>query len=72
MLKVVFEGPGVPPTFPLSAQAVRDDTPIGRMICAPSPYLDILHDWLDFDHATVVLKGLKMHAPSVWTSYDSN
>ena len=32
MLKVVFEGPGVPPTFPLSAQAVRDDTPVQRMI----------------------------------------
>ena len=34
----VFEGPGAPPTFPRSAQAVRDDTPVGRMIAGqPGP-----------------------------------
>ena len=38
MLKVVLEGSGITTTFPLSAQAVRDDTPIGRMIAGqPGP-----------------------------------
>ena len=31
-LKLVLEGSGITTAFPLKAQAVRDDTPIGRMI----------------------------------------